>query len=259
MFKWVPILTAVIFSSTALSADKDFIWSEFTNGTSKILYSSLDSGSWSEAEVIVDDGKINDSPSIATDADDSQLVVWSYSTEEDSAIAFRARSSKDTAWTETSRVSTGMDKNLTPTLVTDPNGGFWLFWVGNSDANTDEIFTAYFDGKWSAVTNISEGGNTFDFDPVASINTSGNIQVSWVNTDRDFVASDKAKQLVNGQWLSSQVNTNAISANLTISSETVEQSLPPEYDKEKAGYGSLNDYQNSSSNNDTNTIMEPTL
>lgn len=257
MYKLASILTAALFSSMAFSADKDFIWSEFNQGSSKILYSVLESGSWSEAEVVVDDGKRNDSPSISTNADGSQLVVWNYSVEEDTVIAYRVRNSKDDSWSDVSLVNTGMNKNLTPTLTSGPNGGYWLFWVGNSDALTDEIYAASFDGQWSKVVNISAGDNGFDFDPIASINASGNVEVNWIHTDRNFFTSDKAKQLVNGQWQRIQLHTSV--PTLPPTADNTEQALPSEYNEANAGYGSLNDYREETPVNGKKTIIQPTL
>lgn len=263
MYKLTSLLVALVLSNAAFSADKDFIWSEFSNnGSSKILYSALDAGAWSAPEVIADDGKMNDSPSIAVESSGKQLVVWSYATDEGTAIAYRERDNKDASWSAISRADTAMNKNLTPALIANPNGGFWMFWVGNSEASTDEIYGALYNGQWNNVVNVSEGGNTFNFDPVASINAQGNVELSWVNTNREFVETMKVKQLVNNDWVDANLGVQSFSANVSVDSSASNdegQELPPAYNEESAGFGSLNDYQDSATTDGNNTIIQPTL
>ncbi|MEO0367425.1 MAG: hypothetical protein AAF197_01425 [Pseudomonadota bacterium] len=173
------------FASTFTS----LLWIERNEGMFEIWQTMLEEEDWLDPHLVHQTPNEVSTPALVLTEQGNQLMVWSEWLKNKSVLKSQTVFTETNTETAANTIfSSGLD-NISPNLLKDANGELWLFWCHDNGQQSD-IYVMQADAKasWSSPYRVHEANKVPDLNPLAVMNSSGNIEVTWLTYNLDNAA-----------------------------------------------------------------------
>ncbi|MFT5571169.1 MAG: hypothetical protein ACI9FR_000077 [Cryomorphaceae bacterium] len=173
----------------------ELVWAEVGSENNVIEYSQWDGETWSDPIHIYENSNEIATPSLATQADGTKVLIWTEQQRRKSVLMWEKRGSTDEEWSQASVFSRFGNENVSPSLVTDFAGTLWVFWSAQQSDLSDVFVSKQHAGSWSEPIQVNAVNKVPDIKPLAQILEDGTVQVEWQSYDfevGDYVLRQKS-------------------------------------------------------------------